>query len=669
MRTPSIHNTLTTVSDIEKGVKIMRDIAPNSLVESQENCVSVFHNENDIQVMEFIKEKYNRNFENSKIVEKFPDEITSTVISKSHLLGLWKQKTWTVKQPLSLSKLLQHHEIRHGVSQITSPNKSLTDFLVAQGENYVIHREHHPVHRRQVRKAFGDIQDPRYYIVFILSLLAEKFCSEPINEELIAEYRYFHHFLSEIQESLPIYFPKTRGENGFHDYVAPNLETIQKLRENTIFWNERKTISDLLKEINKAFGNMMGDISVFSAMCYCPLAMEEKLCLIHFESESRHLPESFTKSPFYSLVHHALMDLDTSFQLELDIESIPTRIVNKIVAKNHHRDLLNLLNSMRRTLGIYDAMARAADYFGEQIFVENSELKIIFDANLKMLSIYLSTCEVVMGEIHKITTKATRGLSFTPGFAMNVVTANKKLNSFRELVFLLNTRINEINRRINTLLEMKEPDLQATTSHLVEQTIAVLKKPKTIEIISDKVKIIYDELQEKISKKPAHTEIASNEIIAQYPLTYCLIKDDENSLSEFNIHLLAIHKIYQEASEALEKIDELMFDTYKFSLQLQNQLAPQLNAIRAILDRKTAAKNNVETLTDQDRAMMEIDEVLSTMRAPLGERMIQLEEKLHFPKLELIQGIPTCKATSKPCLSNDASSLLYLCDTVKNESF
>lgn len=535
----------------------------------------VFDSEIDRSIMEEVKKSIQFNFRDSQVIKRIPNYLDCAVEKRKKFL-FFSAYTLCITTPLTKNDLQKDNLINQVLTEKLSYHKKNTDYLVAEGQIYIHKREGDLLRRRGIHK-FSQYQDPRYYIIFFITEFAKTLSQQKISPELVIEYEYFENFIKNCLQLVNTHYPKTSSGTGFPNYLYLAIKSVRRLRDDTVFWQDRKTVAAHLKEISTLLQNYFGEISVFLACCISNIKTDENLVFAHFESteKSRTLTKEFTQSYFYKILCEIIQNKEIDNHCHISIVADQIAGPDRQIIYNLYKELVRIFYCIQPVNSIFMTIAKSSEDYGEQNFVRSICLKNSLEASLNLLLIYVSNINRLMLEITNINQKCVRGKNFKPGYTQNAALAEKKFSQIKNYHDTLKLRISEIYQRLNKLLTHKEPDYLETTKLVIEKTIEIFKRPAGINSLSEQVKEILQPLLlltiKKDSPENSYDSLAANQNFhSHFTHAYSILKDKPKALTEFNSLMLEIDKYQLEYSKEIETVRSLFSCAEILSFLCQN---------------------------------------------------------------------------------------------------
>ncbi len=605
MRTQLMKSAGSAVSTGVKGVSALSNIVGSAEAKDMTR-IDVFFDDESITCMEFFKMEYLNCFRESIEYSSLPAVLDSRKRTERHYL-FWTRSVLAIKKSLTQSDLHRNNFKRLGLTSITSANRKLTTYLITEGVNYISLRESDFIRRGNLQLPFNNVQNSRYYFIYVISKMLLNFAKEAISEELVEEYRYLESYLTVVQEGLPFYFTNTRSRTGFHYYIRNTIETVQALRKNTEYWDKRKSIAKILGEVSKYIESYTENITTYLTHCISAIPMNFSVCLTHFEGNSNSLPGSFTSSVFFKLIQSALTDEVVILNSEAVSSSKcfaaeVAHLENSNEVVKNYLALVNLLNCLSQFSDIYPKMAEVAVDFGEDTFVRNENLRAILQSNLQLLTEYTSRGEFLMLEIEKANRVAVQATQkFKAGYSMNVGTAKKAYTEAYNFRRKLSKQVVTISDRVADLLLKEDPDIKAATSKLVKESAALLLKPQKQGVLQksviDRISMVLHSASDKqVRLKPTLERIQTGEIARRFPLAFQGLQNNQAGLAEFKTNVAAIE--FEQKTNSIAFLDQVEV-IYQLTFQLERLISSIAEADSSTRGRIVVLYHKLESIINK----------------------------------------------------------------------
>lgn len=458
----------------------------------------IFTKEKDIEFMQAIRGAYLRVFEKALTVDEahrqLPNTLNLEVETESHWFrALFRDQWGSVPQKLLAPNLDQDRF--KDAKQNSSANYTYTDNITGYGAAIIKNREKSFIQRDSWR-AYGNIHNPQYYLIFAISERVYHLRSRQMTTALADEYDCLKRFIDNVTVFVGKYVNSGQENDPFHAYLTDISHTLVNMKNEVLFYLERESMTKTLNELIASITSYQGTLLLYLAYCLSNAELDNTLNVGQFNREQTEaaslLPKNFLDSPIYqSLALFISDDFNASQPITRETVGLSSLIkthgnIDEVQCLfDAYHALRNILYSLATLIKSLTLMTANAQLNGDYKVAHNPILHTALMINLEMVSSVIVQCQNKMLCINQINQRMLKGkVNYTLGAKLNVRLAEGKTDELRVFAYSIVLHQSTIQKRINLLRMMDLKTLQSKQEELTQATENTLTSFQKSAIIS-----------------------------------------------------------------------------------------------------------------------------------------------------------------------------------------
>lgn len=537
----------------------------------------IFSDPKDVTRMQRLKSAYLQSFPERSSFSEIPDLLNIEEKIEGYLL-FSSRKVVFIKQALEAEKIQMDHFKKSSANLNRSPIRDYSLAVISTGINYIKEREEDRIRRLNglipFSEPYDNIQDPRYYIIQIISERLKTLCDWRISEELANEYGYLSEFISKVLKISSELF-KTSSTTGFHYFLYEAQEKVNIMKKMVLIYHEKSSIPSQLSELIRLLDSYKSELTglMVHILSYAPHNGTFHAHHLKDENDPR-INSDFLKTDSYQSIRAAYLNQ------KLDFITINSRGIKNFSGKfskdslekaiKHYNNLLYLLFNASQLTKNIELLIKSSNLEGDWETARDEALNSVLDANLAIASEFIKEIDKSAVTIYQIGRKINKKSKCIAGFPMNLQYSANILSEMQKIQEDIEKNRTQIKKRIEKI-NMLEPN---TKKNIKDEVI--IKTHYLMEKLKGKLKGIPTSIIRNMKNL-----INKNKEIKQLELKNIIKSDQKNP---YNItRLINNDKARQEVFDNIiaqinQEIDVNM-TAFIDKFEIIKQLAVALNEI------------------------------------------------------------------------------------------
>ena len=447
---------------------------------------SIFSDSKDMMRMQRLKSAYVQSFPaGQSSFADIPDLLNIEEKSESYLF-FSKRKVFCVNKGLEADKIQIDYFRKASGNLNKSPIRDHSLAVISTGINYIKEREEDYTRRLDGFSLFSEpydnIQDPRYYVIQIISERLKILCDWKISEELANEYGFLSDFIGKVLEIASEIF-KTSNKTGFHYFLYEAQNEVNLMKKMALIYYERSSIPAHLSTLIRLLDSYKSELAAL---------------LVHVLSSSKHngtfhayylkdkndarINDIFLKSDTYKSVRSAYLNHSLNF---LTLNSYGIKEFSKKFSTDsleeslkHYNNLLYLLFNTTRLSKNIELLIKSSNLEGDWETARDEALNSVLDANLSIASEFLKETDKSATIIYQTGINANKESKCVAGFPMNLQYSGKILSEMQRIQNDIEKSRSQIKKRIEKIKILEPNTRKNIKSEIIIKTNDLINKFK-----------------------------------------------------------------------------------------------------------------------------------------------------------------------------------------------